>query len=92
VDVYLLWHAHHADNEDGRQRHRESVAGRWYADEEAGDDEKLLGVYSTNEAAEARIQDARGMPGFQDEPDCFLAQRYEVDHDEWTTGFVVLKH
>ena len=50
---------------------------------------KLLGVYSTQDKADARIVEARSQPGFQDEPDCFLADRYEVDQDTWVEGYVV---
>ncbi len=88
MHVYLLWHVHHADDEEGRARHAEARSGAWSADEQAGDDVKLLGVYSTAARAAARIDDARSLPGFCDEPECFLAEGYEVDRDEWATGYV----
>ena len=28
------------------------------------------------------------MPGFRDEPDCFLIDRYAIDEDRWPEGFV----
>jgi len=87
--VHLLWHVHHASDEEGRTRHEGTLSGDWSADEEAGDDVKLLGVYSTAELASSRIAQAQGLPGFRDEPNCFLSEPYEVDHDEWTTGYIV---
>lgn len=51
-------------------------------------DEKLLGVYSTEEAANSRASAARRLPGFCLSPDGFQVVRYVVDRDEWTEGFV----
>ena len=87
--VHLLWHVHHANDEDGRARHAATLSGDWCSDEEAGDDIKLLGVYSTAALASSRIVQAQGLPGFRDEPNCFLSEPYEVDRDEWMAGYVV---
>jgi len=60
---------------------------------ELGDGEtsdKLLGVYSTEEEATNRIASARMLPGFKDAPDGFEVSPYEVDHDEWTEGYVTM--
>jgi hypothetical protein len=88
VIVHLLWHvAHHNEAaEDGGALHLEGEDV--YLDEQDGDDAKLLGVYSTRAAAEDRIRRARLLPGFADEPDCFLIAEHPVDRDEWTEGFV----
>jgi hypothetical protein len=51
-------------------------------------DEKLLGVYSTEEGAMSRIAVAVSLPGFRDAPAGFQVTRYEVDRDEWVEGFV----
>lgn len=51
-------------------------------------DEKLLGVYSTEEAANRRASAAMSLPGFRLSPDGFQVARYVVDRDEWTEGFV----
>ena len=88
MDIYLLWHAHHADDRDGRARHQQTLDGDWFCDEQAGDDAKLLGLYSTQDKANVRVEQARTLPGFQEEPECFLVDRYEVDVDGWTTGYV----
>jgi hypothetical protein len=51
-------------------------------------DDKLLGVYSSEESAKRRIRSASNVPGFADYPDAFMIDRYQVDKDEWTEGFV----
>ena len=56
--------------------------------EDGESDEKLLGVYSTEERAMRRIASAVEMPGFRESPDGFQVARYEVDHDQWAEGFV----
>lgn len=56
-----------------------------------GDDVKLLGVYSSDAAARARIESARTLPGFSDEPDCFQTTLYTLDKDEWTEGFSIVE-
>ena len=45
-------------------------------DEQAGDDAKLLGVYCSDAAAQARIESARTLPGFSDEAACFHITLY----------------
>lgn len=52
------------------------------------DDSKLLGVYSSEERALARIQQARSVIGFRRFPEGFTVARYVVDRDEWKEGFV----
>ena len=55
------------------------------------DDEKLIGVYSTEaRAAEARERVAE-QPGFRDHLEGFEICSYEVDRDNWTEGFVTLR-
>jgi hypothetical protein len=88
VNVFLLYHVNHrfvAD--DGQIQHRDE-AGELTWNEDFGDDVKLLGAYSTEERALERASRARGLPGFRDEPECFQVDRYELDKDEWTTGYV----
>ncbi|OEJ95843.1 hypothetical protein [Streptomyces thermolilacinus] len=85
--VYLLWHVHHQAVEGAKVRHFEEPDDFW-ADEEAGDDVKLLGTYSSGEAARARIGRARELPGFRDEPMCFYVEECVVDEDQWAEGYV----
>jgi hypothetical protein len=88
--VYLLWHVSHARLPAGSaERHRDED-GELIIDEESGNDVKLLGVYSSRANGESRIDRARQTPGFRDEPNCFLVECYQVDHDEWTAGFVAV--
>jgi homoserine kinase type II len=54
-------------------------------------DVKLLGVYSTQELAEARIERAKGLPGFRDYPDGFCVVECQLDNDEWCEGFGLLE-
>jgi hypothetical protein len=62
----------------------------WHGDDiyDETPDAKLLGVYSAPERAEARKSSATRLPGFRDHPDALEVVRYEIDHDEWTEGFV----
>ncbi|MEU0273138.1 hypothetical protein [Streptomyces sp. NPDC006307] len=58
-----------------------------FISEQDGDDAKLLGVYSSRAKAEERIHQARLLPGFADEPECFVIDDYMLDDDEWPDGF-----
>ena len=86
MNVYLLYHVSHLGRADGV--HRDD--GELRIDEQAGDDVKLLGCYSTAERASDRTDRARLLPGFANEPDCFMVDRHEVDTDSWSVGFVVV--
>jgi hypothetical protein len=88
VDVYLLWHVRHAPFLDGRPTEHRGTDGALVWDEQDGDDVKLLGVYSTEQKARESLARARELPGFRDEPDCFLIDPYTLDKDDWAEGFV----
>jgi hypothetical protein len=88
VDVFLLRHVRHAPFLDARPTRHRGEDGELSWDEEEGDDLKILGVYSTEQKAQDRIVRARRLPGFRDEPDCFLVDAYTLDEDQWTEGFV----
>ena len=90
MDVYLLWHVRHAPFLDGRPTEHRAEDGELSWDEEDGDDLKILGAYSTEQRAQDRLLRARDLPGFRDEPDCFLIDRYGLDEDLWTEGFVTM--
>ena len=49
---------------------------------------KLLGVYSTEVKARARIERARLLPGFANHLENFHIDAYVLDEDQWTEGFV----
>jgi hypothetical protein len=81
--VFLLWHIHRlAPDTHGS---RDLAIPSSQVDD--GDDVKLLGVYSSREAVDARIERARQSPGFRDHPDSFHVDAYVVDKDEWSSGF-----
>lgn len=64
----------------------------WHAndlDEEV--DVKLLGVYSSYQKAEAARLQVSDKPGFQQHLEGFHIDRYELDEDQWTEGFVTAR-
>ncbi len=52
------------------------------------EDEKLIGVYESREAAERAKERAQRLPGFVDHPSAFIMDEYEIGKDHWTGGFV----
>jgi hypothetical protein len=67
-----------------------SVQVLWFMRErEDGEDtELLIGVYQTEQDANAAIERLRSKPGFAEFPQGFLAVKYEINKDHWTEGFV----
>lgn len=57
---------------------------------ESGDDEKLVGVYASEEDARAAIQRLRTKPGFVSFPEGFMVEAYELGKDHWTEGYVTV--
>ena len=47
-------------------------------------------VYSSEQAARDRIERSLRLPGFAEHPDDFVIGLYEIDRDEWTTGYLEL--
>ncbi|MCZ7423762.1 hypothetical protein O7605_30065 [Verrucosispora sp. WMMA2121] len=81
MEVFLLWHVRHARFVDGSPTKHRGEDGELVWDEEGGDDLKILGVYSSQQKADERMVAARRLPGFRDEPDCFLVDSYPLDED-----------
>jgi hypothetical protein len=52
------------------------------------EEEKLLGVYATEQKAEEAKGRVKRLPGFRDHPEGFQVDRYTVDRDEWAEGFI----
>ena len=50
----------------------------------------LLGVYSTRQHAQDRLESARVLPGFSHYPDAFEIAEYLVDDDQWREGFLTV--
>ncbi|MEO1526868.1 MAG: hypothetical protein AAFX06_15635 [Planctomycetota bacterium] len=57
------------------------------ADDEYGDDAKLIGVYRSRSAADAAIARLSDQPGFRDHTAGFAVNEYPLDKDHWTEGF-----
>jgi len=76
-----------------RQRHN-LVSGKvqllWFTQErqDGEDTELLIGVYDTEQNANAAIERLRSAPGFVDFPQGFKVVSYEINKDHWTEGFV----
>ena len=57
------------------------------ADDEHGNDAKLIGVYRSNASAEVAVKRLRTLPGFRDYPNGFSIDLYLLDKDYWAEGF-----
>ena len=66
----------------------------WHVHELSGgeEDAKLIGVYSSQETAEEAKHRALSQPGFRDVPEGFMIDRYRVDQDHWTEGYITVTH
>jgi hypothetical protein len=62
-----------------------SVFLLWHTDSYG--DEKLIGVYISEENARAAIDRVKDKPGFSDAGGEFECARYELNQDHWTEGF-----
>ena len=51
------------------------------------EDFKLIGVYSSKQAATAAVGRIKTLPGFSDTPEGFHVQAYALNKDHWTEGF-----
>jgi len=54
------------------------------------EDIKLIGVYSTVELAQEAVKRMRERSGFCDAPDGFSIDRYPIDVDRWTEGYIAV--
>ena len=84
--VYLLTHRHVAEDAQGTppEPFEDGEPLFWDDSEE---DFKVLGLYSSRESAQARIEAARSLPGFRLTPECFTVHEYAVDGPRWAGGF-----
>lgn len=55
------------------------------------EDTKLIGVYTSENAAHEAVERLRSVEGFRDNPQGFTVDRYTVDRDNWTEGFVTIE-
>ncbi len=61
----------------------------WFEQEESDGEETelLIGVYKTEENAQAAIARLQKQPGFRDYPEGFKIYAQKLDQDSWTQGF-----
>ncbi|WP_329202886.1 hypothetical protein [Streptomyces sp. NBC_01435] len=85
--VYLLVHRHHIslDPDDVASDFMEGGEPLFWDDSE--DDFKVLGLYSSRQLAEERIERARSLPGFRRSPEGFFLHEYTVGEAHWPHGF-----
>jgi len=57
-------------------------------DDDDPPDVKVIGVYSSQAAAQAAIERLKDQPGFRDNPNSFTIDEYELDNDHSVEGFV----
>jgi hypothetical protein len=70
----------------------DSVFILWYvhAPDSDNEDELLIGVYRTEEDARGAIERLKNQRGFVDAPQGFQIERYELNEDHWTEGYIVV--
>jgi hypothetical protein len=56
--------------------------------EDESEDVKLIGIYSSQDAARTAVERLRRLPGFCDTADGFQIDRYRIDEDHWVSGFI----
>jgi len=54
------------------------------------EDVKMIGVYSSFEQAEGAIERLSAKPGFGDSPAGFVVDRYVLNEDCWTEGYITV--
>ena len=54
------------------------------------ENDKLIGIYSSESKANEAQERAGKLPGFRDAPEGFIIDRYALDEDHWTTGYVTV--
>lgn len=69
----------------------ESVFLLWFIHKPDSDDEQelLIGVYRTEQDANAAIERLKTKIGFVDSPSGFQIVPYEFNRDHWTEGYVL---
>lgn len=57
------------------------------------DEEKLVGIYSTEKKARDAIQNHKDLEGFRGLPlECFEIHEYEIDRSSWNDGFTTVRY
>jgi hypothetical protein len=67
----------------------DSVFLLWHVHEvESVEDSKLIGVYRSEEDAKSAIERLKDKPGFERTQEGFTYEKYLMNLDHWTEGFV----
>jgi hypothetical protein len=79
-------------NKTGKRKRtiRVYVLQHAHAMDDAEDDFKFIGVYSSRENAQAAIKRLSRAPGFADAVSGFHIDEYEMDKDQWVEGYSTL--
>lgn len=77
-----------------KQRHLmnlENVFLLWHCRllDDDGEDTKLIGIYSSKELAEEKIEKYLSIAGFKEFLEGFEISEYNTDKDHWEEGFVI---
>ncbi|MEU8520514.1 hypothetical protein [Streptomyces sp. NPDC048577] len=87
--LFLLVHRHHISLEP------DDIASDFMEDgeplfwDDSEESFKILGLYSSRQRAEERIEQARTLPGFRRSPEGFCVHEYTVGQAHWPNGFRV---
>ena len=52
------------------------------------DETKVIGIYTSREKAEIAVEKYKNLPGFNDYPNSFIIDHYELDKGHWEEGFI----
>lgn len=44
---------------------------------------KIIGFFSVNQNAEEVIENYKKLPGFKDNPDDFIIEKIQINHNDW---------
>lgn len=58
--------------------------------DDGSEDVKFIGVYSSQECAQAAIARLGKAPGFSEAPAGFHIDEYQIDKDQWVEGYSTL--
>lgn len=78
MSVYTVFHTEHKGkhfDEDGDV----SIYGK--------NTQRFLGAYASQDAAAEAVERMKLLPGFRDEPNCFVIDEEELDEVGWKSGF-----
>ena len=101
LSLLILWHFLFADDADDVERWERWFRARgapkdvfllWHVHhfDDGREDEKLIGVYSSEQDARDAHGRVGAQPGFRDHPGGFEIVDYALGKDHWTEGFATV--